>query len=524
MKYVKQTIVLFQSPADSERVCDELKQHHVLCYKLVESINDLHALLEQGNVPLIFVNAPQLPLNLTVVNLRTLVGLGGLIVAATLSQPEQITDLLLAGADSVVSGATVTHTELLAWKTVLLRRAEGFLRLQEVRCESKEEFDQSIHEAVNELQVVWRLADGGWRLISPSGVGINLTSSERFFLEHFVGQVDKCLSREELLEKNTALTQNSRAIDSLISRLRRKVMQKNLHLPIKSVHGWGYSFTGLLLDEDSGLTQALVEKNASLNPPEAAYLTELSSRAQFEEQLQNEKFEFLYHPVCDTVEDRIVGAFAVLVWKDSEGRQIRVEHLVPHLEAFGLLEALGSWAIVKLNRELVAWDIDYAVTIPIYVGMPASMLLQKHTKLERYADFSIAKQLTVIIQNLDHTIDASTLKAAIQKLKQNGMAVWARYEDESVLPMLKTQMGFEGVSFWRLTDGVIRGHTSQSIGRALDYAKQQHWPTLVVDVDNAEQRRLSQFLEIRYVAGGMIAMELSRDGLLLAWASHQVEP
>lgn len=522
MKYAKQTIVLFQSATDSARVCDELKQHHVQYYELVESPNDLQALLEQGNVPLIFVNAPQLPLNLTVVNLRTLVGLGGLIVAATLNQPEQATDLLLAGADSVVSGVTVTHTELLAWKSVLLRRAEGFLRLQEVRSDSKEELDQSIHEAVSELQVIWRLADGGWRLISPSGVGINLTSSERFFLEHFVGQVDKRLSREELLEKNAALTQNSRAIDSLISRLRRKVMQKNLHLPIKSVHGWGYSFTGLLLDEDSSVTQAL-EKGANVTPIEASYLTELSNRAQFEEQLQNEQFEFVYQPICDTVEDRIVGALAVLIWKDSQGRSIRVEHLVPHLEALGVLEALGSWAVVKLNRELAAWEIDYAVTIPIYVGMPAAMLLQKNTKPENDAHFLTAKQLTIIIQNIDHTTDVSALKATIKKFKQNGIAVWARYEDESVLPVLKTQMGFEGVSFWRLTDGVLRGYTSQSIGRALDYAKQQHWPTLVVDVDDAEQRRLSQFLEIRYVAGNMISMELSRDGLLLAWASHQVK-
>lgn len=522
MKYAKQTIVLFQSATDSARVCDDLKRHHILSYRLVESINDLPALLEQGQVPLLFVNAPQLPLSLTVVNLRTLVGLGGLVVAPTLHQAEQATELLLAGADSVVAGSTVTHTELLAWKSVLLRRAEGFLRFQELRSESKEEFDQSVHNAVSELQVIWRLTDGGWRLISPSGVGINLTSSERFFLEHFAGQVDKRLSREELLAKNSTLTQNSRAIDSLISRLRRKMMQKNLHLPIKSVHGWGYSFTGLLLTEDSNVIQAL-EKASQPHPTQTAYLIELTSRAHFEEQLKNDRFEFVYSPICDTVEDRIVGAFAVLVWKDSEGRQTRVEHLVPHLEALGLLEALGSWTIVKLNRELVAWDIDYDVTIPIYVGMPASMLLQKHAKLENYAQASIAKQLTVIIQNIDPAMDVNLLKAAIQKLKQNGMAVWARYEDKSVLPMLKTEMGFEGVSFWRLTDGVIRGHSSQSISHALGYAKQHHWPTLVVDVDKPEQRRLSQFLEIRYVAGNMISMELSRDGLLLAWASHHMD-
>ncbi|AQS51746.1 hypothetical protein PAEH1_09540 [Paenalcaligenes hominis] len=76
MKYAKQTIVLFQSATDSARVCDDLKRHHILSYRLVESINDLPALLEQGQVPLLFVNAPQLPLSLTVVNLRTLIGLG----------------------------------------------------------------------------------------------------------------------------------------------------------------------------------------------------------------------------------------------------------------------------------------------------------------------------------------------------------------------------------------------------------------------------------------------------------------
>lgn len=525
MRNAKQTIVLFQNSADSSRLCAELDEQNGVPYQQTKGSTHLQELLNQDQSPLLIVHVAQLPLALSVTNTRTVLGVGGLIVV-TESSMRSHTDLLLAGADVVLS-STVSTTEILAWSSVLLRRAEGFLRAQEKgSLSSATDRVVSAGHSEHPAQLEWRLLDGGWRLLSPTGVSINLTSSERFFLESFVGQPDKRVSREALLERNATLNESSRAIDSLISRLRRKAMLQKVHLPIKSVHGWGYTFTGLLRGEDSEAWAELGLKPSTQEHESVSkysFLYELGTQSQLEEQLQAERFDYVYYPVLDMNTEQMVGAFAVLVWRDKTGQAFRVEELVPHLQGRGLLEKLGSWAILKLHRELTAWDMDYAVKIPIYVGMPASVLLQKHQKLEVIAQPCIADQLTVIIQNLDEETNPETLKEAVAKLKKNGLTVWARYENENLLGFLQSQIDFDGVSFWRLTDRLIRGEDSQDFSQILGYVQKKQWPTLVVDVENLEQRRFAQFSGVRYVAGSNVAMELSRDGLLLSWASQQVE-
>lgn len=521
MKNAKQTLVLFQSSTIKNKICAEITECESITYWSAESMIQLQDLIDQNQVPLIFAQAPQLPLVLTVTKLRALVGLGSLIVVTDTGSSTQVSETLSAGADVVVAGETLTHTELLAWSSALLRRTEAFLHNQASGRDSAEGallVGPAGGRTAREPLPPWRLVDGGWRLLTPSGESCNLTSSERFFLESFVGQVDKRVSREELLQQSPSLNQDSRAIDSLISRLRRKVQAKKQYLPIKAIHGWGYSFTELLLGDELEAVDA-----EAAHKIEPAFIAELSTRAQFEQQLEQERFEFMFQPLSDTSNHRVVGAFVVLVWKDQQGQQTRVEHLVPHLASIHVLDSLIDWCIVKLNHELKAWEELYEAYIPLYVGIPAELLIQKYSQIDKYASPSIANKLTIIVQGLTHAVDLDSLHEVITKLKVKGIAIWARYENADLLSILQLDLGFDGVSFWRLTDNLIRGEGSQCLSRTLDFVQQKNWPTLVVDVDNIEQRRFTDFLAIRYVTGSMIAMELSRDGLLLSWASHQTK-
>lgn len=253
MRNAKQNLVLFHNSLKGKQISSELASCETIRYQAAESMEQLQSLLER-QVRLISFSAPPLALALTVANLRSLLGLGGLIVVVNKAKlSEQITDLLLAGADIVLDDESLTVTELLTWESVLVRRADGFLRAQ-----SRHELEGAQQAGAGSLiarhqskpaATPWYLVDGGWGLKDPQGNLFDLTTGERFFLESFVGQIDKRVQRNELIEKNATLNENSRAIDSLISRLRRKLRQKNSHLPIKAVHGWGYSFNGLLLDE-----------------------------------------------------------------------------------------------------------------------------------------------------------------------------------------------------------------------------------------------------------------------------------
>lgn len=548
MKYAKQTIVLFQNSLKRELLCSELKQCEAVTYQEAESTEQVLRLLDQ-NIQLISFSASQSALALIVANLRNTLGVGGLVVVIdSIDSEGKTTDLLLAGADVVLVDKGLTSTELLAWDAVLVRRAEWFLRAQRtglIEPSLMSEVASTEHEPVRSEEV-WYLMEGGWSLKDPKGRFFDLTSGERLFLESFVGQVDKRIEREELLEKNAILNKNSRAIDSLISRLRRKLKEKNSYLPIKAIHGWGYSFNGLLVDEskdkdsrqgspsflspssqDRMTIQGLIESSSVghvvglENTAEPTYKKELINRALFEEHLRQGRFEYVYHPLLDTQTGRVEGAFATLEWKDNQGHRIRVEYMYDHLESLGLLDSLCSWAVLTLNQELITWDLDYAVQIPIYVGLPINLLLNKHLKIDTFALPWVADKFTVILQNFHEEVDMSTLSRAVAALQKSGVHVWARYEGKVSLPFLQSLPGLSGLSFWRLTDEVMSKEQNHYLSRVLELVQRQNWPTLVVDINEIEQRRFAQFLGARYLAGGLIAMALSRDGLLLSWACRQ---
>jgi DNA-binding response OmpR family regulator len=94
----------------------------------------------------------------------------------------------------------------------------------------------------------WQLTDRGWTLVDPSGVQIPLTTAEREFINRLFATPAKRIGRAELMSASEDgapdATSASRYIDVLVSRLRRKAQQAGVDLPVRSIHRWGYMFTG----------------------------------------------------------------------------------------------------------------------------------------------------------------------------------------------------------------------------------------------------------------------------------------
>lgn len=96
----------------------------------------------------------------------------------------------------------------------------------------------------------WVLDEHGWRLLSPNGVGVPLTTSERTFLVTLLSMPDRKASRELLLQAMQGLSEAERPNQKngrlcvMVSRLRRKTEKCGLTLPVKSLYSWGYMFTG----------------------------------------------------------------------------------------------------------------------------------------------------------------------------------------------------------------------------------------------------------------------------------------
>jgi hypothetical protein len=90
----------------------------------------------------------------------------------------------------------------------------------------------------------WQLSLSRRELRSPSGAMVDLTGAEFDLLATFVGQRQRVLGRERLIElSRTRLGDSSdRSIDVLVSRLRRKLSAGGGEPPIVTVRGVGYMF------------------------------------------------------------------------------------------------------------------------------------------------------------------------------------------------------------------------------------------------------------------------------------------
>ena len=103
----------------------------------------------------------------------------------------------------------------------------------------------------------WSLCDQAWVLRGPTGKVVTLTTSERAFMLALIRSPDFRASHAELaaaigVENPSGSTAPPQArLGVLVSRMRRKVAGiQELELPLKSLHNWGYMFTGAILCRD----------------------------------------------------------------------------------------------------------------------------------------------------------------------------------------------------------------------------------------------------------------------------------
>lgn len=94
----------------------------------------------------------------------------------------------------------------------------------------------------------WELKLDSRRVIAPSGEDIELTTTEFDFLKAFVLRPNQVLSRQQLMDatKGQDWVCYDRAVDGLVSRLRRKVSPSGESAQthyIKTVRGIGYMFS-----------------------------------------------------------------------------------------------------------------------------------------------------------------------------------------------------------------------------------------------------------------------------------------
>lgn len=88
----------------------------------------------------------------------------------------------------------------------------------------------------------WRLDDKNWMLFTPEGRPIRLTAKEYKFVTLLSRAKLAIVPRREILDimDYPSTGQASHALESMISRLRRKIEVEHGEFPIKTSHGEGY--------------------------------------------------------------------------------------------------------------------------------------------------------------------------------------------------------------------------------------------------------------------------------------------
>ncbi|WP_454815571.1 response regulator transcription factor [Labrys neptuniae] len=90
----------------------------------------------------------------------------------------------------------------------------------------------------------WALVEGGWTLTDGMGHRLRLTTSEQRILERLFRERGNTVERKALVEAMGADVYDFdyANLDTIVSRLRQRAKQANMHLPLHAIRGLGFTF------------------------------------------------------------------------------------------------------------------------------------------------------------------------------------------------------------------------------------------------------------------------------------------
>jgi EAL domain-containing protein (putative c-di-GMP-specific phosphodiesterase class I) len=84
----------------------------------------------------------------------------------------------------------------------------------------------------------------------------------------------------------------------------------------------------------------------------------LSFATKLRQAVDDENWVLHYQPVVDLSDRRIVGAEALIRWRDASGGIVPPGEFIPVAEELGLIEAIGEWVVDEVARQQREWRDD----------------------------------------------------------------------------------------------------------------------------------------------------------------------
>jgi len=129
------------------------------------------------------------------------------------------------------------------------------------------------------------------------------------------------------------------------------------------------------------------------------------------------RFRLNYQPQVSLTDGRVLGAEALLRWRDPELGEISPGRFIPVAEASGFIVAIGDWVLSQAVRQAVLWH-QRGLAIPIAINVSALQFQQSHF-VERVANVLAVSGLPPHLLELELTESILVLDAdeALRRLE-----------------------------------------------------------------------------------------------------------
>lgn len=249
---LERVYMIYEEKESMVQLCKHLQRWGIqLC-----EVSSLDECLKMSNAgqsnSVILLRTDAASLFLVVSQLRQSFPVAGILVLQALSTNDLRTGhVLLSGADSSMD-ITVPIPVIVSAIQALQRRGQAF-KSWSLQHPTEESAMISAPVSIASMPVSaayskrlvprhWQLLDDGWSLCAPDKSTFRLTRGERYVLQALISSAPEPVDRKDLAPEHDT---TGRAVDVLISRLRRKVGRIGEDLPIRSVRGEGYVFVGV---------------------------------------------------------------------------------------------------------------------------------------------------------------------------------------------------------------------------------------------------------------------------------------
>ena len=127
--------------------------------------------------------------------------------------------------------------------------------------------------------------------------------------------------------------------------------------------------------------------------------------------VEREEFILHYQPKVDGASGRIVGAEALIRWRNPELGMVSPADFIPLAEEIGMIVAIGGWVLREVVRQILDWRSQGLAIVPVAVNVSGVQL--------HHADFlaqigALVDQSDEVIKWLELEITESTLMRDVE--------------------------------------------------------------------------------------------------------------